>query len=71
MLPSLPPLSQGMRHTGQFPDPQKSAEDLHAFAKSNEGRLYKLLKTCMDPQTDLKGLDRATVGRIPVHLDVA
>ncbi|KII91267.1 hypothetical protein PLICRDRAFT_105332 [Plicaturopsis crispa FD-325 SS-3] len=45
---------------GQFSDPQKVAEDLHAFAKLNEGRLYKLLKTCMDTQTDLKGLVKAT-----------
>ena len=36
-------------------------EDLQAFAKSNEGRLYKLLKTCMDIQTDLKGLVKARV----------
>ncbi|KAH9849574.1 armadillo-type protein [Lenzites betulinus] len=40
----------------QFPDPHKAAEDMQAFAKLNEGRLYKLLKTCMDIQTDLKGL---------------
>ncbi|KAI0336697.1 hypothetical protein GY45DRAFT_1315302 [Cubamyces sp. BRFM 1775] len=43
----------------QFPDPHKAVEDLQAFAKSNEGRLYKLLKTCMDIQTDLKGLVKA------------
>ncbi|KAI0371302.1 hypothetical protein BV20DRAFT_1120710 [Pilatotrama ljubarskyi] len=43
----------------QFQDPHKAAEDLHAFAKLNEGRLYKLLKTCMDVQTDLKGLVKA------------
>ncbi|KDQ60158.1 hypothetical protein JAAARDRAFT_711869 [Jaapia argillacea MUCL 33604] len=44
----------------QFPDSQKAAEDLHAFAKLNEGRLYKLLKTCLDTQTDLKNLVKAT-----------
>ncbi|KAF9818035.1 hypothetical protein IEO21_02996 [Rhodonia placenta] len=43
-----------------FPDPQKAVEDLLAFAKLNEGRLYKLLKTCMDTQVDLKGLMKAT-----------
>ncbi|KAG6864378.1 hypothetical protein C0991_010047 [Blastosporella zonata] len=43
-----------------FPDPFKASEDLEAFAKLNENRLYKLLKTCMDPQTDLKGLVKAT-----------
>lgn len=47
--------------TGSFNDPHKAAEDLQAFAKLNEPRLYKLLKTCMDPQTDLKGLVKATV----------
>lgn len=36
-------------------------EDLHAFAKLNEGRLYKLLKTCMDIQVDLKSLVKSTV----------
>ncbi|KAI0824810.1 armadillo-type protein [Trametes gibbosa] len=44
---------------GQFSDPHKAAEDMQAFAKLNEGRLYKLLKTCMDIQTDLKGLVKA------------
>lgn len=48
---------------GQLPESQKVAEDLRAFAKLNEGRLYKLLKTCMDPQTDLKSLVKSTVGR--------
>ncbi|KAG6907699.1 hypothetical protein DXG01_007755 [Tephrocybe rancida] len=43
-----------------FPDPFKAIEDLEAFAKLNESRLYKLLKACMDPQTDLKGLVKAT-----------
>lgn len=45
---------------GSFPDPQKVADDLHAFAKLNESRLYKLLKTCMDTQTDLKTLVKST-----------
>ncbi|KAI0075977.1 ARM repeat-containing protein [Panus rudis PR-1116 ss-1] len=43
-----------------FPDPHKATEDLKAFAKSNENRLYKLLKICMDPQTDLKTLIKTT-----------
>ncbi|KAL0069681.1 Sister chromatid cohesion protein pds5 [Marasmius tenuissimus] len=46
--------------SGQFPDPPKAAEDLRAFANLNENRLYKLLRTCMDVQTDLKGLIKAT-----------
>ena len=45
---------------GQFPDPQKASEDLHDFAKANENRLYKLLKTCMDPQSDLKSIVKAS-----------
>jgi len=44
-----------------FPDPVKASEDLKAFAKLNENRLYKLLKTCLDPQTDLKILVRSMV----------
>jgi hypothetical protein len=47
--------------SGQYADPQKAAEDLHAFAKLNEGRLYKLLKVCLDPQTDVRTLSKTTV----------
>ncbi|TFY68468.1 hypothetical protein EVG20_g3547 [Dentipellis fragilis] len=47
--------------SGSMPDPQKAAEDLRAFAKLNESRLYKLLKTCMDTQTDLKTLVKSSV----------
>lgn len=36
-------------------------EDLKAFAKVNEPRLYKLMKTCLDVETDLKGLVKAQV----------
>ncbi|KAJ7446638.1 armadillo-type protein [Mycena latifolia] len=32
--------------TSRNPEPHKASEDLHAFAKLNEQRLYKLLKTC-------------------------
>ena len=45
-------------------DPPKFAADLQAFAKLNEQRLYKLMKTCMDVQTDLKGLVKAMVSSI-------
>ncbi|KAG5654557.1 hypothetical protein H0H81_000082 [Sphagnurus paluster] len=54
-LPSPPD-----RPTVSFPDPFKVTEDLEAFAKMNEGRLYKLLKACMDPQTDLKTLVKSS-----------
>ncbi|KAJ7599219.1 armadillo-type protein [Mycena floridula] len=43
-----------------YPDQTKAAEDLQSFAKLNEGRLYKLLKTCMDVQTDVKALLKAS-----------
>ncbi|KAI0280430.1 armadillo-type protein [Russula aff. rugulosa BPL654] len=44
------------RLSATFPDPQKAADDLSAFSKLNESRLYKLLDTCMDTQTSLKSL---------------
>ncbi|KAF8899783.1 armadillo-type protein [Gymnopilus junonius] len=43
-----------------FPDPVKASEDLQAFAKLNENRLYKLLKICMSPQTDVKTLVKSS-----------
>ncbi|KAG8695138.1 hypothetical protein FRC09_009370, partial [Ceratobasidium sp. 395] len=46
--------------TGMIPESSKQREDLRAFAKLNESRLYKLLRTCMDPQTDLKTLIKTT-----------
>ncbi|KAI6158061.1 armadillo-type protein [Pisolithus tinctorius] len=50
-----------IRHLSrQFPDPHKATEDLQAFAKANENRLYKLLKTCMDLQSDLKNIVKAS-----------
>lgn len=52
------------KNSGQFPDPHRAAEDLQTFAKMNENRLYQLLKTCMDTQTDLKGLVKATVSNL-------
>jgi|SRR6266545_6161561 len=47
-----------------YADPVKASEDLNSFAKLNENRLYKLLKTCMDPQTDLKTLIKSTVSSL-------
>ena len=44
-----------------FAEPIKVAEDLQAFAKLNENRLYKWLGTCLDSQTDIKGLVKAQV----------
>ncbi|KAJ7207075.1 armadillo-type protein [Mycena pura] len=46
--------------SASYPEPHKASEDFNAFAKLNEQRLYRLLKLCMDPQTDLKGLVKAT-----------
>ncbi|KAH8102266.1 armadillo-type protein [Cristinia sonorae] len=48
------------RLAASFIDPVKAAEDLHSFANLNESRLYKLMKTCMDPQTDLKTLVKSS-----------
>ena len=50
-----------IQHTASFVDPVKAAEDLQSFANLNENRLYKLLKTCLDPQTDLKTLVKSSV----------
>ncbi|KAF7975521.1 hypothetical protein HWV62_9337 [Athelia sp. TMB] len=56
-------LNNIIRHIAALlPDRQKASEDLHSFAKSNEQRLYKLFKTCIDPHTDLKGLVKNMVG---------
>ncbi|KIM42318.1 hypothetical protein M413DRAFT_444743 [Hebeloma cylindrosporum] len=43
-----------------FADPVKASEDLHSFAKLNENRLYRLMKTCNDPQSDIKSVIKAT-----------
>ncbi|KAF8189855.1 cohesin-associated protein Pds5 [Mycena galopus ATCC 62051] len=54
-------LARVIQHiSGSLPDSHKASEDLHAFAKLNEQRLYKLFKTCLDLQTDLKSLVKAT-----------
>ncbi|TRM60411.1 armadillo-type protein [Schizophyllum amplum] len=46
--------------SASFPEPVKAAEDLKAFAKMNENRLYKLLRNAMDVQVDLKALVKST-----------
>lgn len=35
-------------------EPEKAAADLSAFAKMNDSRIYRLIKACLDPNTDLK-----------------
>ncbi|PWY99706.1 ARM repeat-containing protein [Testicularia cyperi] len=37
-------------------DPESAKDALHAFAKLNDARIYRLLRTCFDPQQDLKSL---------------
>ncbi|PWN28534.1 hypothetical protein BDZ90DRAFT_218538 [Jaminaea rosea] len=37
-----------------FPDSDKAAQDLAAFAKLNDSRIYRLIKASIDPSTDLK-----------------
>lgn len=44
-----------------YPDPVKMREDMKAFSNLNEARLYKLFRTCLDVDTDLKGLVKAQV----------
>lgn len=44
-----------------YGDAGKARKDLHSFASANDPRLYKLVKACVDPQTDLKTLIRAKV----------
>ena len=44
-----------------IPEPTKTTEDLQEFANMNEQRLYKLIKTCMDPKIGLKDLVKASV----------
>ncbi|SNX85250.1 related to PDS5 - precocious dissociation of sister chromatids [Melanopsichium pennsylvanicum] len=42
------------RCAAMFPERERAKTDLHAFAKLNDTRIYKLMRTCFDPQTDLK-----------------
>ncbi|KAG8937052.1 hypothetical protein FRC02_008159 [Tulasnella sp. 418] len=46
--------------SSMLPDPSKAAEDLNSFAKANESRLYKLFKTCVDTQSDLKSIAKSS-----------
>ncbi|KNC98061.1 uncharacterized protein SPPG_09381 [Spizellomyces punctatus DAOM BR117] len=43
----------------RFPDPKKAQAHLQKFAKVNDGRLYKLMRTVMDPQSDYKPIMKA------------
>ena len=45
--------------TERFPDRQRAADDLTRFAKTNDKRLYQLLRTLMNPETELKALLKA------------
>ncbi|WWD07643.1 hypothetical protein V865_005744 [Kwoniella europaea PYCC6329] len=42
-----------------FGDVDKAKRDLHAFAASNEARLFKLYKTCVDVQSNLSSIIKA------------
>lgn len=44
-----------------FPDHNKARKDLETFAMLNEARLYKLLKGCVDPQSDLRTIVKSQV----------
>jgi sister-chromatid-cohesion protein PDS5 len=63
---SLPPMTKNpdllmVLSVHVYAGDHKASEDLHSFAKMNENRLFKLLKTCFNPQTDLKALAKASV----------
>ncbi|KAI9620288.1 hypothetical protein H4Q26_013858 [Puccinia striiformis f. sp. tritici PST-130] len=45
--------------SNRFPDPAKAIEELHNFAKLNDRRFYKLLKTMADEKTDLSTMIKA------------
>jgi hypothetical protein len=47
-----------------YTDPHKAGEDLYSFAKYNDARLFKLLRTCMDPTVDVKNIAKAMVRAI-------
>lgn len=64
LLPSASPIID-TNYEATFPDPVKASEDLHSFAKLNENRLYKLMKTCTDPQSDIKSIIKATASIFP------
>ena len=51
-----------------FADPAKARKDREAFAEANDARLYKLVKGCVDPQSDLRQIVKAKVSLRPVHL---
>ncbi|MCO5585540.1 hypothetical protein L7F22_039473 [Adiantum nelumboides] len=40
--------------SNHFPDPLKAGQDLHAFAKQNDARTYKLLAVVMDQKTGIE-----------------
>lgn len=40
---------------------------MEAFAAANESRLYKLFKTVVEPQTDLRALIKAKVSSYRLH----
>lgn len=44
-----------------FVDSQRARNDLEAFARANEARLYKLFKQCCDPTFDLRTVVKARV----------
>ncbi|KAK7046668.1 sister chromatid cohesion protein pds5 [Favolaschia claudopus] len=46
--------------SGMFPDPHKGPRIYWLLRSTTSSGLYKLLKTCLDLQTDLKGLVKAT-----------
>ncbi|CAG8466344.1 1004_t:CDS:10, partial [Ambispora gerdemannii] len=47
------------RIANKLPDPQKAANHLSNFTKIGDAQLYKLIKDCMDPQSDYKTVKKS------------
>ena len=46
---------------GKLPDPAKSKNHLSAFAKLKDTHVYKLIRDCMNPQSDYKTVRKSAV----------
>jgi hypothetical protein len=48
-----------------FVDIDRAKKDMDAFAAANDARLYKLVKACVDPHSDLKTIVKSRVRTSP------
>src|ERR1700754_2322110 len=55
-------LSQSIQYLGpMYADSHKAEEDLYSFAKNNDQRQFRLMRTCMDPTIDVKTISKSQV----------